>query len=342
MNAEKLQKYISTVMFSEICEEPAAIKNTVNSIIDNVPLAAETIRKSNLIYIIGSGTSYHAGIVFQIGLLKLNIPAVAVRAPEFRHFIPQEGENITAILISQSGESKDIIDSLNLCKKMHYNTICITNNGHSRLAVESLMKIITEAGEERSLAATKSHIAQLTAIYLLLEAIKNPESLNYSIQRCIELSAFTTDIIKDYAKISEITDKLSGRLIFLGNGYLHAEAMEGSLKFEETANLITEAYPMGEYFHGPIQILKEGDTVIILKGNEVSELNRIFAKLKEFTDNIITIGTDDTSTIRVPDIKIEIFDPILYVIPIQLLANFKTVSLGLSPDKPTHLSKVVR
>ena len=342
MHSEELQKYTNTVMFSEICEEPEAINNTVNTIAEDVPLAAEMITKSKLIYIVGSGTSYHAGIVFQIGLLKLNIPAVAVRAPEFRHFIPQEGKNITAILISQSGESKDIIDSLNLCKNMHYNTICITNNGRSRLAAESLVKIVTEAGEERSLAATKSHIAQLTAIYLLLEAIKNTESLNYSFQKCMELSLRTSDLIKDYEKILEITNKLSGRLIFLGNGYLHAEAMEGSLKFEETANLITEAYPLGEYFHGPIQILKEDDTVILLKGNETSELNRVFAKLKEFTNNIITIGTDDSSTIRVPDNEIEIFDAILYVIPIQLLANFKTVSLGLSPDKPTHLSKVVR
>lgn len=342
MKGENIQKYTGTIMFSEINEEPKTIKNTVNSISDKVKSAADIIRKSGLIYVVGSGTSYHAGIVFQIGLLKKNIPAVAVRAPEFRHFIPNDGRDITVVLISQSGESRDIIDSLNICKDRKYNTISITNNGKSRLANETLISLVTNAGEEKSLAATKSHIAQLTAIYLLLEAIWNHDQLDYSVQNCMDLSVLVSTFIKNYENILKLSEKLSGRIVFLGNGYLHAVAMEGALKFEETANLITEAYPMGEYFHGPIQVLNQNDTVIVLKGKEDTEYERLYGRLMEFTGNIITIGSDETCTIKLPENRIEIFDSILYVIPIQLLANFKTISLGLSPDRPTHLNKVVK
>lgn len=342
MDGKDFQKYTSTIMFSEINEEPKTIENTVSSISEKIKSAADVIRNSKLIYIVGSGTSYHAGIIFQIGLLKKNIPAVAVRAPEFRHFIPKEGKDITVILISQSGESRDIIDSLNICKGREYNTIGITNNGKSRLANETLICLVTAAGEEKSLAATKSFIAQLTAIYLLLEAPVDPDHLSYSEKDCMFLSSLVSTFIKGYENILHISDKLSGRIVFLGNGYLHAVAMEGALKFEETANLITEAYPMGEYFHGPIQVLSHKDTVVILKGKEDTEYERLFERLKEFTENIITIGSDDSSTIKLPENRIEMFDSILYVIPIQLLANFKTVSLGLSPDRPTHLNKIVR
>jgi glucosamine--fructose-6-phosphate aminotransferase (isomerizing) len=342
MDRETIGKYTNTIMFNEINEEPKTIINTVHAISHQVSSAVDLIRDSKLVYVVGSGTSYHAGIVFQIGLLKQNIPSVAVRAPEFIHFIPKEGNVITVILISQSGESRDIIDSLKICKDRKYNTIGITNNGKSRLANETLLSIVTDAGEEKSLAATKSHIAQLTAIYLVLESIGSQNSINVSMQNCIDLSVSVSKIMKRYENILQISEKLSGRIVFLGNGYLHAEAMEGALKFEETANLITEAYPMGEYFHGPIQVLKENDTVIILRGSEELEFNRLVSKLKEYSVHIISIGSGENDTIRIPETNIDIFNVMLSIIPVQLLANFKTVGLGLNPDKPTHLNKIVK
>ena len=198
MDRETIGKCTNTIMFNEINEEPKTIINTVHAISHQVSSAVDLIRDSKLVYVVGSGTSYHAGIVFQIGLLKQNIPSVAVRAPEFIHFIPKEGNEITVILISQSGESRDIIDSLKICKDRKYNTIGITNNGKSRLANETLLSIVTDAGEEKSLAATKSHIAQLTAIYLVLEVIGRPDSINTSMQNCIDLSVcgFTMNIKK--------------------------------------------------------------------------------------------------------------------------------------------------
>lgn len=342
MDIETIEKCTNTIMFNEINEEPRTIKDTVHSISGKLKSAADLIKNSRLVYVVGSGTSFHAGIVFQIGLLKQNIPSVAVRAPEFIHFIPKEAKDITVILISQSGESRDIIDSLEICKDRKYNTIGITNNENSRLANETLLSIVTDAGEEKSLAATKSHIAQLTAIYLVLEATGSPDSINASMENCIDLSVSVSKIVKSYVNILQISKKLSGRVVFLGNGYLHAEAMEGALKFEETANLITEAYPMGEYFHGPIQVLKENDTVIILRGNEELEFNRLVSKLKEYSVNIISIGSGKNDTIRIPETNIDIFNVILSIIPVQLLANFKTVGLGLNPDKPTHLNKIVK
>ena len=341
MNFGHPQKFIDTVMFKEINEEPDTIQNTVQTLSEDIRLSADLIRSSKIIYIVGSGTSYHAGIVLQIGLLKHSIPAVAVRAPEFRHYIPNTGTGVTVILISQSGESRDILDSLNMCKEKKYNTICITNNGQSRLANETDISIITQAGEEKALAATKSHIAQIIVMYTIYELIANPNGYSYSRMNCKELSALVSTLIKEYRHILNISKKISGRIIFLGNGFLHAEAMEGALKFEETSNFITEAYPIGEYLHGPIQILSDDDTVIVLKGNDEDGYQRVHEKLREYTGNIITIGKDETCSIKLPENKIEMLDSILYIVPIQLLSNFKAVSLGLNPDKPTHLNKVV-
>jgi len=342
MNNPVNENYRSTIMFQEILQEPETITNTVNSVGDNILKAVKLIRKAKIVYVVGSGTSYHAGIVMQIGLINSGVPAIAVRAPEFSYFTPPDNKDVLVILISQSGESRDILVALNLCRKNGYVTIGITNGPDSSLAKGTDLCILTLAGEERSLAATKSHIAQLIVSHLLVNSVRNDKKLDDYMEKSKKLASQIKDFIEKSDHWLKLSSKITGRVIFLGDGLLHAEAMEGALKFEETANLITEAYPMGEYLHGPIQVLKEEDTVIILKGRDEKECERLISKLSNYTKNIIKIGQDKDSTIRIPDSEIVTFDPILYVIPIQLIANYKTVSLGLDPDRPTHLNKVVK
>jgi glucosamine--fructose-6-phosphate aminotransferase (isomerizing) len=335
-------KGISTIMFSEIMEEPDTVINTANEIKDSVLKASNIIKRAKFVYIVGSGTSYHAGIIMQIELLKAGIPAITVRAPELNYFITLYHENIAVILLSQSGESKDIIDSLNLCKKQQYPIIGVTNTRKSTLADNSDISIVTSAGEEKSLAATKSYIGQLIVSYLISSSIENEDKIDDSIKLCEGIANKIQEIINDNNLYKKLSNKLSGRIIFLGDGPLHAVAKEGALKFEETASLVTEAYPIGEYLHGPIQILKSNDTVIVLKGNDRQAYDRIIPRLMEHTSNIITIGNDDDCTIIVPADGNYSISAIYNVVPLQLLANFKTISLGLNPDKPTYLNKIVK
>lgn len=339
MNAEKSEL---TLMFREINQEPDVILKTFRRVRSVIDSASRIIEKSKLVFIVGSGTSYHAGIILQIGLLKLGIPAVAVRAPEFSHYLTENAEGVCAILISQSGESREVLQALDLCKIRGLKVIGITNNSDSSLVKKSDLGLITQAGPEMSLAATKSHVAQIVVDYLVVSSLMGGKNKSSQEDVIENLSKSVTQILNNREYLKQVSSKLSGRLIFLGNGVLHATAMEGALKFEETANLITEAFPMGEYFHGPIQVLKDDDTVIILKGDEKQEYERIYSRVKEYTENIITVGSDKSCDIIVPTTTNEILHSVTYVIPIQLMANFRTVQRGLSPDIPSRLNKVVR
>jgi len=115
MNNSVNENYRSTIMFQEILQEPETITNTVNSVGGNILKAVKLIRKAKIVYVVGSVTSYHAGIVMQIGLINDGVPAIAVRAPEFSYFTPPDNKDVLVILISQSGESRDILVALNLC-----------------------------------------------------------------------------------------------------------------------------------------------------------------------------------------------------------------------------------
>jgi len=337
-----VDQFESTLMFREINEEPVAILNTFRKVRNSIGEVAQILKNSKMVFVVGSGTSYHAGIVLQIGLLRKGIPAVAVRAPEFSHYIPENTEGICAVLISQSGESREVLQSLELCKMKGMKTVAITNCGESSLAMNSAYSLVTDAGKEESLAATKSHIAQLVVIYLIVNNLSTDKNESNETDNIQTLAGMVREIIKKKEIFKQISTNLTGRLVFLGNGLLHATAMEGAMKFEETANLITEAFPMGEYFHGPIQVLQYNDTVIILKGDEVLEFERVRSRVREYTKNTLTIGFDQNCDIIIPKPAIDIFYPILYAVPLQMLANFRTIQVGLSPDKPTRLSKIVK
>jgi glucosamine--fructose-6-phosphate aminotransferase (isomerizing) len=335
-------QFESTLMFKEINEEPGTILNTYKNVKDSIKEATQILKTSKMVFIVGSGTSYHAGIVLQIGLLRRGIPAVAVRAPEFSHYMSEDPDGICAVLISQSGESREVLQSLELCIMKRINTIAVTNNGESPLAKKSTYSLITDAGKEESLAATKSHVAQLVVNYMLINNLSTNKNESSEIDNIQILAKMVEEILGQKELFKQISTNLIGRLVFLGNGLLHATAMEGALKFEETANLVTEAFPMGEYFHGPIQVLKYNDSVIIMKGDEKFEFERIRSRVKEYTKNILVIGSDENCDIIIPKSVTDMFYPILYVIPLQMLANFKTILTGLSPDKPTRLNKIVR
>lgn len=342
MTESIIPTYTDSMMYREILEEPDVIIRTMNSVREKVLEASTVIRKSKLVFIVGSGTSYHAGIILQICLLNRGVHAVAVRSSEFSHYNVRERNGIVAILISQSGESIDIIDALDFATKNNYITISITNVSESTLAKGSNITIVTNAGEEKSVAATKSHIAQLSALFALAEAIEGLQRLNAHEESLLGLSDRLRIILIDSERISEMGKIITGRVVFLGDGYLHAVAMEGALKFEESANLVTEAFPIGEYLHGPIQILSSNDTVIILKGPGNADISRVLTRIEKITRNIITIGYGHSDTIVLPEPNFPGFQSILSVVPLQLMANYKSIERGLNPDRPARLNKIVK
>lgn len=337
MEPDYLATMKGTIMFKEINFSPEAVRKTLESVRQECSYASELLKTSKYVFIVGSGTSFHAGMVLQIGLLKRGIPAVTVKAPEFSHYLPEnKNSEVTVILISQSGESRDILDSLYAAKDKGFSTVCITNTRDSSLSVGSDISIVTEAGLERALAATKTFISALAAVDLIIEELdgKSPEGLN-------QLPTNLKDYLDHGTEIAlRLAATVKDKVVVLGNGNLHALALEGALKFKETATIETEAYPVREYLHGPIQSLN-GDATLILLHRPEEEVEAVMEQIKKQTGSIIRIGFGESDEIQletVPDNQI----PALFALPLQLMANYKSVSLGRDPDHPQHLTKVVK
>ena len=337
MEPDHIARMKGTIMFKEINFSPEAVRKTLESVRQECSYTSELLKTSKYVYIVGSGTSYHAGMVLQIGLLKRGIPAVTVKAPEFSHYLPEnENSGITAILISQSGESRDILDSLYAAKDKGFSTVCITNTRDSSLSVGSDISIVTEAGLEKALAATKTFITALATVELIIQELdgKNPEEHDLLPTNLKDYLDHSTD------KVLKFAAAVRNKVVVLGNGYLHALALEGALKFKETATIETEAYPVREYLHGPIQSLN-GETTVILLHRPEEEVEAVMEQIKKQTGSIIRIGFDEDDEIRLENVP-EDHMPALFALPLQLMANYKSVSLGRDPDHPQYLTKVVK
>jgi len=326
-----------TKMLKEILQEPSAIHASVKSSSTKIPEAVEAIKSSKLVYITGSGTSYHLGLIIQLNLLRSGIPAVAIRAPEFSHFISNKMKNAISILISQSGESADILECLETCKKMDIRTICITNTKNSLLAKGVDIPLLTDAGAEESVAATKSFVSGLVPAYLVLSMLNGFEGIEYLKSAAKEIS----EILGIRQTLEGLSSKFQRKIVFLGDGYLHPIAMEAALKFRETCNLTTDAYPVREYLHGPIQTLDNDTTVVIFYNDQSIIIEDTEPKLRQYTSSVFKIGTSNTADIVLNPLEIAL-TPFIFATVIQLLANFTSVHLGLNPDSPTHLSKIVK
>ncbi|MEM3515322.1 MAG: SIS domain-containing protein, partial [Saccharolobus sp.] len=209
----------------------------------------------------------------------------------------------------------------------------ITNTLGSTLHRLADKAIVTKAGEEKAIAATKSYIAQLVSIAYLYSvyANKNLESEILDLPNKIYEIFSMEGIYKKYGEM------LNEKIIILGSGILYPTALEASLKLKETANVLSEAYPSREFLHGPMQILDKNTDVIIL-GNSEDEM-QVVKKITDYESKIIRVCED--CEIKIP-VTNEILKPILYIIPIQFMAFYKALKKGLNPDKPEKLVKVVR
>lgn len=326
-----------TIMLEEIGEEPEAIRKTVNENANKIIPIIEEIRKSSFIFITGSGTSYNAALLLNYTLLKNGIRSLAMTSSEYTENIAKNfNGKIVNIIFSQSGESSDAISNLKLSKKYGQTVIGITNEKDSQLYKESDLKILTLAGKEMSIAATKSHAAQVAISFLIHSLIREDREYNQKLNKiCKDIER----IVSNKEEIVQVTKGIRNKIVFLGSENCYPVALEGGLKFKETSGVVTESYPIREYFHGPIHRLDKETTVIWMTEDSEPD-SKIMEKLMESSGNVITIGNGNA------DLKFndsnqfaKTFDSLAYL---QLLANFKAQDMGIDPDHPSNLSKVVR
>lgn len=350
-------------MIKEIREEPQVIENFLAEGSKQVQEVADAIRSEQyeMVYITGSGTSYHAGVAAQYAFSTLTgLITSLIPASEFPLWVPSNPTRKSLLIaVSQSGESSDVLAAAKAALDKDMNVLAITNTPNSTLMKMSQYAVLTRAGEELAVTATKSHIAQLTALFLLsldlatAQAIKetNSRSLRQKLFRAPETIAETIDCTD--SQMQRLADKYRDQNFFflLGSGSNYATALEGALKLKEACNMFAEGFAIREFLHGPMQLVDKKTTLFFILTEDqlngsLSEINR----MRTFEASVLTISEKmdkrlkDASTelVCVPPGFPKVFSSMIYIVPLQLFAYYSSVARGLNPDKPEKLTKVVK
>lgn len=349
----------------EIYEGPDAIERTMASQIEGIRAAARAaaVRHPTRVFFMGSGTSYHAGVIGSCALSRFtDILALPVQASEFPHSVANSirpGDLMVAY--SQSGESTDTIEALRAAKSKGAYVIGITNTPGSTLTLESNQSLVTQAGVEESVCATKTFEAQL-AVTIALTALTaestghlSKESAGVILKSIGEVPSLIRAKLGGWNKsTNSIAMKLRKvhDVFILGSGIGYGVALEAGLKLKEASLTHSEAFSIAEFRHGPQSLVTKGVAVLVIapelgKPFEFSE--RLVRELKEKKATLISIVEESRGypkrtvdyELQVPSLG-PVVDPMLQIVPVQLLAYNFAVSRKINPDSPRHLTKVVR
>lgn len=335
-------------MLKEINEEPKVIKNILdyyikdNKFTSNMP----KFNKYQKIMIIGCGSAYYTGkIVKPLYEKYLDIPVEVHLASEFRYQKNFYDKNTLVIFISQSGETADTLEALRMCKKDKVPTLAIVNTYASSIARESDQTLYIKAGVEVAVATTKAFVAQICLLMLVMIKLKGDESLLKYFNDLPE--AMNLPLKVDYKKYAKKIYK-SPSCFYIGRGLDFGLCEEGSLKLKEISYINSSAFPSGELKHGTISLIEKNTPVISVCSDKAIEA-KVISNIKEvkargaYTLHITNLDTKEKfydDIIMVPYLH-ELVNPILMVIPMQLLSYYAASFKGLDIDMPRNLAKSV-
>ncbi len=332
-------------MLKEIYEAPFAVQKTAELFdIESAEKLKGKIKRFSRVYIVGCGTAYHSGVTGALLLEKaLKIPVSAELASEFCYRKPLLSKDCLVLAVSQSGETADTLSAGRLAKKKGACLCVITNVSHSTLARLADYCFLTQAGVEVGVAATKTYCAQLSLFYAL-SAFFSGKSYNF----LKKFPAACKKIQDKNSQIQALSERLakSKTVYFLGRGADYASAVEGSLKLREVSYIAGAGYAAGELKHGSIALMDENAVVVaIITQNALKE------KSKNAVNEVRSRGAKVIAVTPFDDIPAEEkillpalpqkYYPLISQIPLQLLAYYTAVRLGLDPDKPRNLAKSV-
>lgn len=351
-------------MLKEIFEQPVAISNTLQGRVGNNVFteifgerAPELFAQIRAIQIAACGTSYYAGMVGKYWLEELaGIPTKVDIASEFRYQRQLVQPGTLFITLSQSGETADTLAALRVAKAAGYTAcLAICNVPESSLVRNSDLTFLTGAGPEIGVASTKAFTTQLTALLLLAIVFGRlnglaTETRESVIQRLHELPKRIEQVLTLETQVKQLATFFTHKhhAIYIGRGMLYPIALEGALKLKEISYIHAEAYPAGELKHGPLALIDQHMPVVALAPND-KLLDKIKSNLEEIRARggelfVFTDGKAEFSkgihTISLPAVD-NILAPILYAIPLQLLAYHIAVLKGTDIDQPRNLAKSV-
>jgi glucosamine--fructose-6-phosphate aminotransferase (isomerizing) len=358
-----------TFMLKEIHEQADAVAETIGERaargvgVDLGDLGAvddDLLRRIQRIVIVACGTAYHAGLVGRYAVEQwARVPVEVDVASEYRYRNPIVGPNDLVIGISQSGETADTLAAMKTARSRGATVLALTNIMGSQATREADGVLYTRAGLEIGVAATKTFVSQIAAMYLLalrlaeLRGTLEPQVLEATITELKRLPHLIAEVLeRDVAQIAEIAAGCyeAEFFLYLGRHIGLPIALEGALKLKEISYIATDAYAAGEMKHGPIALLDERTPVVVV-ATESPVLEKVISNIQEVKARgarVIAVATEGDErinehadeVIRVPKTD-WILAPLLAVIPLQLLAYDIARRRGLNVDQPRNLAKTV-
>lgn len=354
-------------MLKEIYEQPQVIGDTLNTMINQdmdtitLPNVPFDLKEMTRLTIVACGTSYYAGMVGKYWIESIaRVPVDIDVASEFRYRRPVMEKGGVALFISQSGETADTLAALRYCKEQGQKIVSIVNVPTSTMARESDCVLKTLAGPEIGVASTKAFTTQLTllacfaiALGRAKGALSRSEESRLS-RALVEVPSRAAEVLNNDQAIEKIAQNLmvpAHDVLYLGRGSSYPIALEGALKLKEISYIHAEGYAAGEMKHGPIALIDEGVPVVVVAPTDelfdktISNMQEVLARGGKVVffgdkDGVGTVKDRSAAAIVLPTVD-PFVAPILYAIPVQLLAYHTAVAKGTDVDQPRNLAKSV-
>lgn len=353
-------------MLKEIFDQPSVIGDTIkalcgqNDVPDMKALPSLSWQDVPKITIAACGTACYAGMVAKYWFEELaGIPVDVDIASEYRYRASPIVKDGMMIVISQSGETADTLAALKDAKAKGLKILAVVNVPQSSIARHADAMIQTFAGPEISVASTKAFTAQLSVLLILAVAAGLARGVlpfvraKEIIQAMRETPSKINDILREDHKVQEISQILSdsAHALYLGRGTMFPLALEGALKLKEISYIHAEAYPAGELKHGPIALIDDAMPVVVLvprgplfekTASNIQEVAARGGKIILFSDKegLATFKTKGMLSFALPHTD-HIVAPLLYAVPVQLLAYYAALAKGTDVDQPRNLAKSV-
>ena len=350
-------------MLKEIFEQPKAISDTLLGRFGaDGKIECKEIENLSLdidrILILACGTAYHAGLIGKYALEEwAKIPVDVELASEFRYRKPVLSKNTLVITISQSGETMDTLMALRHAKELGAQTLSICNTIGSTIPRESDGVLYTHAGPEIAVASTKALLTQIVALHVVgLYLAQEKKTLSASDivlirEEVLALPNKVEEILETVEPLRTMTRgfKDSTSVLFLGRHVGYPAALEGALKLKELAYMHAEGFAGGELKHGPIALIEAGTPVIAILPPATSEVSeKMLSNIQEVKARgakVIAIA-DSTTKLDVPHViripqSLELLQPLLSIVPLQVFAYEMAVARGNDVDQPRNLAKSV-
>ena len=356
-----------TFMLKEIYEQPEAVRETISDRLvegrvelGEIGVSDNELRDLKRVVIVACGTSYHAGLVGRYAIEEwARVPVEIDIASEYRYRNPVVGEGDLVIGISQSGETADTLAAMRLARSRGAKVLAVTNVMGSQATRDSDGVLFTRAGLEIGVAATKTYVAQVAAMYLLgLKLAQTRQTL--PAERLAELVEGMRSLPDGITTVLGTLDEPVARVashwqaaeffLYLGRHVGLPVCLEGALKLKEISYIPTDAYAAGEMKHGPIALLGP-NTPVVCVATDSPVLDKVLSNIAEVRARgaqVIAVASEGTEQVseyaeevlRVPRID-WLLQPILAIVPLQMLAYRIARARGLNVDQPRNLAKTV-